>query len=93
MEGGRGSVAVAGRLRLGPAQVPVHESGVILFAGLFQVLHVMPRPLLHPLRAQQAPVAVLHWGPLVIEEQTAGADCTHTHIQKKVKSFSLGACS
>lgn len=70
-------VAVACRLRLGLVQVPAHESRVILLVAVLQVLYVSRHPL-HPLHTQQAPVAVLHWATLVIEEQATGADYTHT---------------
>lgn len=73
-EGGRGCVAVARRLWLSLAQVPAHKGRMILLvAAVFQVLY-MPRHALRPLHTQQAPVAVLHWDALVIEEQAAGAD-------------------
>lgn len=75
-EWGRGCVAVACRLRLGLVQVPAHESRMILLVAVLQVLYVSRHPL-HPLHTQQAPVAVLHWATLVIEEQATGADYTH----------------
>lgn len=80
-EWGRGCVAVACRLWLGLAQVPAHKSRMILLMAVFQVLYMSRHPL-HPLHTQHAPVAVLHWGTLVIEEQAAGADYTHTHTHR-----------
>lgn len=80
-EWGRGCVAVACRLWLSLAQVPAHESRMILLVAVLQVLYVSRHPL-HPLHTQHAPVAVLHWATLVIEEQAAGADYKHTQRER-----------
>ncbi len=50
--------------------------------AIFQVLYMSRHPL-HPVHTQHAPVAVLHWGTLVIEEQAAGADYTQTHREQR----------
>ncbi len=55
---------------------------MFLFMAIFQVLYMSRHPL-HPLHTQHAPVAVLHWGTLVIEEQAAGADYTQTHREQR----------